>query len=97
MTADDNFDLSDAVALYLQRYPGKNDEAFNSFYGPASAHAHEQVRLILKEAMQVEPDWNRLSLNEAGDYVESEMHKRYPELSPKALEAIGNYYTYLMR
>jgi hypothetical protein len=25
------------------------------------------------------------------------MHKRYPELSPKALEAIGNYYTYLMR
>ena len=53
MTADDNFDLSDAVALYLQRYPGKNDEAFNSFYGPASAHAHEQVRLILKEAMQV--------------------------------------------
>ena len=97
MTRDSNFDLSDAVALYLQRYPGKNDEAFNSFYGPASAQAHEQVRRILKEAMQVEPDWNRLSLNEAGDYVESEMHKRHPELSPKALEAIGNYYTYLMR
>jgi len=56
-----------------------------------------KVRRILKEAMQVEPDWNRLSLNEAGDYVESEMHKRHPELSPKALEAIGNYYTYLMR
>ena len=97
MTADSNFNLSDAVALYLERYPGRNDEAFNSFYGPASAHAYEQVRLILKEAMQVEPDWNRLSLSEAGDYAESEMYKRYPELSLKALEAIGNYYTYLTR
>ena len=77
--------------------PEKMMRRSNSFYGPASAYAHEQVRLILKEAMQVEPDWNRLSLNEAGDYVESEMHKRYPELSPKALEAIGNYYTYLIR
>jgi hypothetical protein len=56
-----------------------------------------EVRLILKEAMQIEPDWNLLSLNEAGDYVESEMHKRYPELTPKTLEAIGNYYTYLVR
>jgi hypothetical protein len=97
MTADSDSNLSDAVVLYLRRYPGTNDEAFNSFYGPASADAREQVRLILMEAMQVEADWSRLSLNEAGDYVESEMHKRYPELSPKALEAIGNYYTYLMR
>lgn len=55
------------------------------------------MRLILNEAMQLEPDWSRLSLNEAGDYVESLMHRRHPELTPKALEAIGNYYTYLMR
>jgi hypothetical protein len=51
----------------------------------------------LREAMQIEPDWNRLSLNEAGDYVESVIHDRHPDLAPKALEAIGNYYTFLMR
>jgi hypothetical protein len=47
--------------------------------------------------MRLEPDWSRLSLNEAGDYVESVMHERHPELTPRALEAIGNYYTFLMR
>lgn len=97
MTPSSDFDLSSAIALYLKRYPGKNDQEFNSYYGSASGHAHEQVRLILNEAIQVEPDWDRLSLNEAGDYVESVMLERHPELTPAALEAIGNYYTYLMR
>lgn len=92
-----SFDLSNAIALYLRRYPGKNEEEFNSYYGSGSGAAYEQVRLVLNEAMQIEPDWNRLSLNEAGDYVESVIHERHPELTPKALEAIGNYYTYLMR
>lgn len=97
MTSNSNFDLSNAVALHLKRYPGKNEEEFNSYYGAVSSYAQEQVRLILNEAMQIEPDWDRLSLNEAGDYVESVMHERHPELTRKALEAIGNYYTYLMR
>ncbi|MCV7197423.1 hypothetical protein [Mycobacterium angelicum] len=92
-----DFSLSNAIALYLKGYPGKNDEEFHLFYGSASADAQELVRRILNEAMQVEPDWNRLSLNEAGDYVESVMHERHPELTEEALEAIGNYYTYLMR
>jgi hypothetical protein len=97
MVPDSNFDLSDAISLYLKRYPGKNVDEFNSFYGQESQAAHERVRLILDEAMKIEPDWNRMSLNEAGDYVESVMRQRHPELTPKALEAIGNYYTFLMR
>jgi hypothetical protein len=97
MTPNSNFNLSDAIALYLKRYPGRNEEEFNSYYGPASGNAQQQVRSILNEAMKVEPDWNRLSLNEAGDYVEAVMRERHPELTPKALEAIGNYYTFLMR
>ncbi|WP_204808052.1 hypothetical protein [Mycobacterium riyadhense] len=97
MTPNSNFDLSHAVALYLKRYPGKNADEFNSYYGSASGNVQEQVHLILNEAMQVEPDWNRLSLNEAGDFVEAVMHERHPELTPNALAAIGNYYTYLMR
>lgn len=91
------FELGDAIALYLKRYPGKNEEEFNSHYASASGYVREQVHLILSEAMKIEPDWSRLSLNEAGDYVESVMHERHPELTPNALEAIGNYYTYLMR
>jgi hypothetical protein len=97
MTPGSNLDVSRAIVLYLKRYPGKNEQEFNSFYGSASEQALQQVHSILKEAMQVEPDWARLSLNEAGDYVESVMHQRYPELTPQALEAIGNYYTFLMR
>lgn len=97
MTSGDDFSLSDAIALYLKRYPGKNDEEFNAQYGPASESALAGVKSILREAMQIEPDWNRLSLNEAGDYVEAVIHDRYPELNAKALEAIGNYYTFLMR
>jgi hypothetical protein len=97
MTSSESFSLSEAVALYLKRYPGKNEQEFNTHYGSSSDHAQEQVKLLLREAMNVEPDWNLLSLNEAGDYVESVMSERHPELSPKALEAIGNYYTFLMR
>jgi hypothetical protein len=97
MTFDSDFDLSSAIALYLKRYPGKNEDEFESYYGPSSDQAHERVSSILKEAMRIEPDWNRLSLNEAGDYVESVMRERHPELTPQALEAIGNYYTFLMR
>lgn len=89
--------LSDAVALYLKRYPGKSDDEFTAEYGPASESVLAQVKAILQEAIQIEPDWNRLSLNEAGDYVESVMHERHPDLSAKALDAIGNYYTFLMR
>lgn len=97
MTLGDDFSLSEAIALYLKRYPGKNDEEFNTKYGPASDSALAEVKSVLREAMQVEPDWNRLSLNEAGDYVESVIHDRHPEMDAKALEAIGNYYTFLMR
>jgi hypothetical protein len=97
MTPNSDFDVSEAIALYLKRYPGTNEEEFNSYYGAASEKVQEYVRLILNEAMRLEPDWSRLSLNEAGDYVESVMHERHPELTPRALEAIGNYYTFLMR
>ncbi|WP_245604791.1 hypothetical protein [Mycobacterium genavense] len=89
--------MSDAIVLYLKRYPGKNQEKFDSYYESASGTVRERVRAVLDEAMQIEPDWDRLSLNEVGDYVESVMHDRHPELTSNALEAIGNYYTFLMR
>jgi ABC-type uncharacterized transport system permease subunit len=91
-------DISEAITLYLKHYPGKNEAEFDSHYGTQKAlEAKEAVHSILQEAIKLEPDWSRLSLNEAGDYVESIMHNRHPELSRRALECIGNYYTYLMR
>ncbi|WP_301123839.1 hypothetical protein [Mycolicibacterium fortuitum] len=47
--------------------------------------------------MRIEPDWTTLSLSEAGDYVESVMRDRHPELSAESLECIGNCFTYQMR
>jgi hypothetical protein len=38
-----------------------------------------------------------MSLNDAGDYVETVMHERHPNLKPRTLQAIGNYYTYQVR
>jgi hypothetical protein len=96
MTSD-AFDVNEAIVLHLRRYPGSNQAEFESHYGQEAEAAKDQVRAILNEAMRVEPDWNRMTLNEAGDYVESVMHERHPDLSPKALESIGNYYTFLMR
>lgn len=93
-----DIDASDAIVVYLRRYPGKNDEEFQAHFGADRATAAlERVRVVLDEAIKIEPDWTRMSLNDAGDYVEAVMHERHPELSPEALEAIGNYFTYLVR
>jgi len=53
----ENIDISQAIILYLGRYPGKNDEAFNSFIGPAlSPDARAEVRSILDEAIKIDVD-----------------------------------------
>ena len=54
------------------------------------------VRSILDEAMKPQPDWEHVSLKEAGDFVEVEISERHPDLSAKALPCIENYCTYLM-
>jgi hypothetical protein len=95
--ANDVFDLNEAIVLHLRRYPGSNQAEFESAFGTKAGAAKEQVRAILNEAMRVEPDWNRMTLNEAGDYVERVMLERHPSLTPQALESIGNYYTFQMR
>jgi hypothetical protein len=94
----ENIDISQAINLYLKHYPGKNDEAFDSFFGPALAHvARAKVRSILDEAMKVDVDWTGRTLIEGGQFVKSVMADAHPELSQQALASIGHYYTYLMR
>ena len=36
MTSSENFNLSEAVALYVKRYPGKDEHEFDMHYGPAA-------------------------------------------------------------
>lgn len=95
---ESGLNLSEALTIYLKNYPGKNDSEFDSFYGAErAAAARAAVQAILQEAMTLRPDWSQMSLNEGGDFVEAEMLARHPELSAKAVESIGNYFTYLMR
>jgi len=71
-------DVSQAVVLYLKHYPGSNDAEFNAFYGPASdTAAREQVRGLLDEVMGLRADWSRLTLDGAGDFVETQMQTRH--------------------
>lgn len=94
----DDIDINEAIRLYLEHFPGGNDADFASYFGPAAAGvARRLVRALLDEALSINPDWNSMDLNEAGDYVESVMQDRHPELSRKSLDCIGNYFTYLMR
>lgn len=92
-----DFDMSAAVTLYLKHYPGRNDDEFDAFYGADARAARGLVRALLDETMSLRPDWSQMTLDEAGRYVECEMHARHPDLSPPALESIGNYFTYLVR
>lgn len=94
----DEIDINEALTLYLQRYPSRNDAEFALRFGPTVADvAKARVRVILDEAIRINPDWNSLSLKEAGDYVGAVMQERHPELSGESLECIGNYFTYLVR
>ena len=85
------------MALYLKYYPGMNVDEFDSRYGSDAPAVRARIRLLIDEAMRVEPDWNSLSLDEAGDFVEVVMHERHPELSAEAIACIGNCYMYQMR
>lgn len=92
---DQAFDLSEAIVVFLENYPGKNEESFEERYG--STDARDAVRAVLDETMKIQMDWTRKSLNDIGDEVERVMHQRHPELSAAALDSLANYFTYLVK
>lgn len=84
--------------LCLKHYSGRHEAEFDAFYGAADApHARALVRSILDAAMKLEPGWNRMSIDAAGDFVEADVSARHPELSAEALKSICNFCTYLGR
>lgn len=91
-------DSSEAVTLYLKLYPGCNGVAFDSRYGHSSSRMRAHVRQLLEEAQRVPVEQlGAVDIGAVGDYVETVMRARHPDLTDQALGAIGNYYTYLMR
>lgn len=94
---DRELDLSEAIVIFLRKYPGKNIAEFEATYGGDADSVRFSVQEMLNESMKINPDWSTLDLNGAGDFVESTMHERHPELTTLALKAIGNFYTYQMR
>lgn len=89
-------DLSEAVALFLKRYPGKNDDEFRSrVTDPA---LQEAVRSILDETMTIQVDWDlNTTLPEIGDEVRDVVRQRHPDLSDAAVDKLANYFTYLVK
>jgi hypothetical protein len=92
---DQHVDISDALVVFLENYPGKNDDEFEARFG--TTDARERVREILDETSRIRIEWGTKSLIEIGDEVEKIMHERHPGLSPAALEKLSNYFTYLVR
>ncbi|WP_435749094.1 hypothetical protein [Microbacterium sp. PMB16] len=93
--ADQWFDLSAAVVVYLTNFPGRNDAEFEAQFG--SPGIREAVRVLLDETIAIQMDWAGRTLNDIGDEVERVMHARHPELTDAALKSLGDYFTYLVK
>lgn len=93
--AEQAFDLSETIVVFLKNYPGKNEEEFDERYD--STGARDAVGAILDETMKIQMDWTDKSLNDIGDEVERVMHQRHPALSAAALDSLANYFTYLVK
>lgn len=94
MTEQD-VDISAAITLYLARYPNSNREEFVATFPHESVEI--AVRAILREAIDLQIEWADKTLIEIGDEVQKIMAERHPELSDTATNALGNYFTYLMK
>lgn len=90
-----NVDISAAITLYLAHYPNSNREEFVATFSHESVEV--AVRAILREAIGLQIEWGDKSLVEIGDEVQKIMGERHPELSDAATNALGNYFTFLMK
>jgi hypothetical protein len=92
-------DLSKAIVLFLQygsaRSPRSDVESVIAEFGRTGglsilAHVHS----VIEELNSIKVDWQVYSLVSAGKMVRGEMHKRYPELSEDALNALEWKFTF---
>lgn len=87
--------ISEAINVYLTNYPRSNKEEFESKFPEEDDYA--AVRAILDETVQIQVEWDGMSLSQIGDAVREVLHERHPELSEEAVKHLSNYYTYLVK
>ena len=88
-------DLSGAIVLWLEHYPGRNDAEFQARV--TSEALRDEVRAMLDETIRIRVEWGQKSLAEIGDEVRDVMRERHPGLSDAAIHRLGNYFTYLVK
>lgn len=91
----DGDDLSEAVVVFLRRYPGRNDEEFDARF-PAES-VRDAVQALLDETTRIRIEWGDKNLIEIGADVEEVLAERHPELSGPARRKLRNYFTYQVR
>ena len=91
------FDLSEAIDLYLCRYPGRNENGFRARYGGDTEVVRYAVRMVLDETVRIQPRSWEGALTEIGVEVRDVMRERHPSLSDAAIHRLGNYFTYLVK
>jgi hypothetical protein len=85
---------SRAVLLYLSvgrsSYPKHEPEALSTAFDETeSAQMGRYVSNLLKEMYAIPLDWHEHTLQSATAFIEAEMGRRHPELSPEAIAALG--------
>lgn len=92
---DQTVDLSEAIVLFLNHYPGKNEAEFLARV--ESKATRDVVNAILEETQRIKIEWGEKTLIDIGREVREVMHERHPELSEAALKKLGNFFTYLVK
>jgi len=91
--------LSKALQLYIgfgdAPFPQENAQAVTAKIGPdLGFHLISRTRAVLREAGDLRPDWETMSLLSGKEWAEREIKDRYPELSETAVSAVGWAFSY---
>lgn len=69
----------------------------DEFGADIAAQLEPEVKRLLNELNQLQPDWSKHSLVTAGAWAKKEMHHRHPELDSEALDALEWAFTWWWR
>jgi len=91
--------LSKALQLYLgygdAPFPQQNAQAVTAEFGSdLGPDLISRTRAVLRDAGDLRPDWDAMSLLSAKDWVERDIKDRYPGLSDTAVSAVGWAFSY---
>lgn len=103
MTVDG--ELSRAVAVYVTTrphgFPHQDPEALAEAFGPEAEDLKRRIDGLIGEMFTAPPPWlgrsEPMQLDELFRVVGASVGERHPELSPEAVTALANYYTYCNR